>query len=99
MEFDTKFRRFISGQKSKPVSILPCATGLFNHRQTAMYRGRRSALGTTKLAMYRQNDWPIIIQLQDCNGPKKNKDHIRIASQHFPFSTSKLFFSIFSLDR
>ena len=35
-------RRFISGKKSSLFVILPCAIGLFNHRQTAMYRGRRS---------------------------------------------------------
>ena len=98
MEFDTRLRRFISGKKITLFMILQCAIGLFNHRQTAMFRGRRSALRTTKYAMYRQNDWPIIIRLKYCNGPRKRKnhwkDHASIASQTFSPSLSKRFFRL-----
>ena len=40
--------------------------------------------------MHRQNDWPIITQLRDCNGPRKEKAHAHIVSKPFPPSSSKL---------
>ena len=70
MEFHTRLRRFISGKKWSLFLILPCtvydrilprAIGLFNHRQTAMYRGRRSVLRTNRIGNISTNDWPIII--------------------------------------
>ena len=74
--------------------ILPCAVELFNHRQTATYRGRRSVSRTNQVGNVRTNDWPGIIQLQDCNGPGKNKAGVHIASQPFSPSLSKRFFSL-----
>ena len=72
-----------------------CSIGLFNHRQTAMYRGRRSVLRTNRIGNVPKNDWPIVIQLQDCNGPRKRKDHRKdhapIASQLFQLSLSSFF--------
>ena len=44
-------------------------------------------------------DKPIFFQLQDWNGPGKNKAHVPIASQHFSFFVSKLIFSSYSFDR
>ena len=98
MEFHTRLRHFISGKMSSLFLILPRAIGLFNHRQTAMYRGRRIVLRTNQIGNVPTKDWPIIIQLQDCNGPRKGKDHWKdhtpIASQPFSPSASKRFFSL-----
>ena len=88
MEFHTRLRRFISRKKSSLFLILMRAIGVFNHRQTEMYRRRRSVLRTNRIGNVLTNDWPIIIQLQDCNGPTKGKDHWKdhapIASQPSP---------------
>ena len=71
--------------------ILPRAIGGFNHRQTAMYRGRRSVLPTNRIGNISTSDSPIIIQPQDCNGPGKNKADVRhIASQFLPVSVQAL---------
>ena len=103
MVFHTRLRRFISEKKSSlflilPCTvydrILPCVVGLFNHRQTAMYRGWRSALRTNQIGNVPIYDWPIIIHLQDSNGPGKNKADIHIVSQSFSPSLSKRFFSL-----
>ena len=91
MEFHTELRRFIGGKKSSLFLILPRAIGLFNNRHIAMYRGRRSVLRTNRIGNIPTNDWPTIFQLQDGNGPGKNKADVRhIASQFLPVSVQAL---------
>ena len=100
MEFHTRLRRFISRKKSSLFLILPCAIAFFFQSPT-----NRDVPRTEKRVTHNQignvptNDWPIIIQLQDCNGPRKGKDHWKdhapVASQPFSPSLSNRVFSLF----
>ena len=89
-----KVTTFYRWEKVKPVCDSAVCYRTFQSPTNRDVPGTAKRVTNNQISNVPTNDWSIIIQLQDCNRPGKNKAEVHVASQPFSPSLSKRFFSL-----
>ena len=89
-----KVTAFHEWEKVKPVCDSAVCYRTFQSPTNRDVPRTEKRVTTNQISNVPTNDRSIIIQLQDCNIPGKNKAEVQLASQPFSPSLSKRFFNL-----